>query len=535
MIYPFAIALALIAPITPASAVQTPTAPASSVRAQVPDYESWDTEKLYQQGSDLLRRGRSLNSAISALSIAARREPENLDIQLALGCAYASRFASVSQALSLSDGYDAEQKNYERRRAKWEEAQQDPARPEAGSLSPQPPLAPSTPDDARRFELPREEALRLLTKLGRQSVATFDAAHKLAASASTEQRCEAEYTRGWALFLLRYLGVAQGVVQDRPANTATSVGNTVAEAGGGEVGLSLGKEDVLSCFRDCAKVSPQNPVYWHSLGIALVPKYLDAAENGGYESYMKGQALHDKQDMDEATAAFEHALSLKPSDFDLLFQMATIISPVHPLEASTYLEKAAQRRATNAVLWYLLAEQRLREGEKQGASTKALQEKAVNAVQKGNIAPLYSTVPFVLPLPVQLKKAWGYREAHGLGDDSVLLLTLSERLFACLSKEIEQGDDDAVFQGVPAMMGMGVKAVGSVNRETIASDLDRQDSRTRITLIRRVQMGLFCCLRANDLVKKSQKLRPDERKARMLNEITDAMKYLDPIGKEVLR
>lgn len=166
-----------------------------------PNYEQWDTDKLHQYGNDLLRRGRTFERAIDALSIAARREPKNLEYQLALGCACASRFASVAYALHQSAEFSKAQEVSRKRRAKWEEAQSDPSRGDTkASPPPKPPTPPITPDDRRRFEMSKEDARLLLLRLGQKSAAAFEAAQRLAEDAPPERQAERSTGAGGACF-----------------------------------------------------------------------------------------------------------------------------------------------------------------------------------------------------------------------------------------------------------------------------------------------------------------------------------------------
>src|SRR5262245_45044514 len=90
--------------------------PGRFLPAQGTALESWKTRDLYEYGTDLLRKGRLFKRSIAALEIAANRDPTDVDYQRALGCALASRFASVALASLHADRYENELKGYEIRR-----------------------------------------------------------------------------------------------------------------------------------------------------------------------------------------------------------------------------------------------------------------------------------------------------------------------------------------------------------------------------------------------------------------------------------
>lgn len=354
------------------------------------DYAGWDAAHLYERGALLLKRGRQFEEAVTVLGLAAEREPVNAEYRSALGCALAARFASVAVALRQQEGWQQATENYEFLKGEWDKAQKDPAHVAFGAPAPTPPAPPATPDDARRFTQSRDEALRELIRLGRSSVATFDEARRLSESAPPAKRAVAEYARGWGLFLLRRFG--KDVVSERP--TAAPPGKT-AESGNTRAqdtkSVFVSQDDVIACFRRAAEDAPENPDNWHALALARVPNYL-SPENGAYFRYFGGEALHDKADTEQAVAAFDKALALKPKRFDLLYQRAVTVAPLDPAEGADGLEKAARRLGINAVLWYLTAHWRFRLAEKQNGDTaEANRTKALAAIGRGNSAPQYAS------------------------------------------------------------------------------------------------------------------------------------------------
>jgi tetratricopeptide (TPR) repeat protein len=371
-----------------------------------------------------------------------------------------------------------------------------------------------------------DEALRLLVRLGRESMAALDAAHGLAENSTPEKRSEAEYIRGWALWLLKRYG--KEVVNDRPVK---SPGTSTAVSGGEEPNsFSIGQEDILSSFRQTVASDPKNAGYWHSLGLALVPRNVDAASEGGYDKYVSGEAIHQAAEVEEAIRAFERALSIKPSDPDMLYQAAMIVAPTSAEKAVKYLERAAQRVGMNAVLWYVLAQQRFRQFDTQGKNAeRGLVAKAITAIENGNSAPQYWAIPFKLPTPILLRKAWDYSRVYGFGEDAHVVMVLTYRLSELVTNEMKHGEEELELRAIAAMMRMGLKAIGRLD----ASDLDRRDPRMRELHKARLTMGLVSCFKAYQLLKDAHQARPDPRKARVLAEFAGLMEYLKPLDQEV--
>lgn len=493
------------------------------------DYAGWNAARLYERGVLLLRRGRQFDETITLLGLAAEREPVNAEYRSALGCAFAARFASVAVALRQQENWQQGDKNYEFLKGEWDKAQKDPVHVAFGAPAPTPPAPPATPDDARRFTRTRDEALRELIRLGRSSVAAFDEARRLSKSAPPVKRAAAEYMQGWGLFLLRRFG--KDVVSERsaaapPGKTVESAHTRVQEA----KSVAVSQQDVIACFRHATEDAPENPDNWHALALAHVPSYL-SPENGAYFRYFGGEALHDKADTEEAVAAFDKALALKPNRFDLLYQRAVIVAPLDPAEGVDGLEKAARRLGINAVLWYLIADRRFRLAEKQDDNAaEANRTKALSAVGRGNSAPQYADVPVVLPAPPLLAKAWEYGTPFGTGADGVLLQALGADLAARIAVKDKAGEGTAALGAAQLLIDLGLKALGSAQS---ATGLTPAEPQTRQRLRGRALMGILACYRSFETVKKAQATRPDDAKARFLDEKRELLDYLRPVEERV--
>jgi hypothetical protein len=490
------------------------------------EFDGWKTPSLYQYGTDLLKRGRNFDRAILALTLAAQREPANVDYQLALGCGYASRFASIGFAVRQAESFSTEWRNYENLKAEWDKAQQDSGDPLFGKSAPPIPTRPTTPDDNRAFGMSRDAVAPILRDLGRKCLAAFDEAHRLVEALSSEKRCEVEFTRGWGLSLVRRFG--KGVVEDRPKRTvkAPSATDTMDDH------LYLEQVEVSDCFRRCTEEDPKNADYWQSLGLSLVPRVADAGNEGTYAVSANGSPIHTARDTEEAAEAFRRALLLKPKEFDLLYQAAHVAAGSNAAQAEGYLERATQRIGSNAVLWYLLADMRYRQAdglEKKAAA--ALQAKALAAVEAGNRAPRYAAVPFALPVPPLLRRAWDYSRLYGLGEDAYTVMTVCMQIREVAKQQIAEGDSAGTMRGMAASMAMGLKVL----RHCDCADLDLRDPRMRSLRKTRPTMGAVACYAAYDSLKDLQKAHPGPAVTRLMAEYRKLIPKLMELDREYTR
>ena len=517
---PFRLTLSLVAILIVVAVCRCSAQPASSTLAE--EFRSWDTPKLYAHGISLLKRGTQLNEAIFVLRMSVDRDRTRCDYQSALGSAYASRFASISCAARQSDSYARVHHDYEKRLTAWDLAQKDPANAEFGSASPEEPAALTTPDDSKRFVMQKDEVRPALLKLGRQSIAAYDEAHKLARTAATEERAALEYERGWGLFLLRRFG--NGLVPDELSVVPASLKK--------EDVLELRQSEVIDCFTRCTALEPKTAGNWHSLALAHVPKTIFAIEYDTVQKYAQDLAINRPKDDSDAIATLRKALTLKPRDFNLLYHSAQIAYAVDPAFGLDCLDRAAQRMSTNALIWYFLADQRLKRASSHNERDALnMNNRAVRDVQAGNASSEYWAIPIVVPAPPLLKKAWEYVTVYGLTEDHLVLQETWSALGEFAADRDMHGDETQFMNVIRAMMTMGLKAIDSMD----AQDLNVRDPRARIMRRARVFNGIECCFKAHGLVKESQKDRPDDRKAAYLEEQQDLIKKLLELEKEVTK
>ncbi len=498
----------------------------SRVQSSQESYEDWTDERLYQDATESLKKGHRYNKAITALEVAVRRNPANAEYRLALGCAYAARFTSIAQAVQQAE---AARDEYKDKKERWNYAQTDAQSPRFGVAPPAPPLAGITSDDGASLTLTQAEVTQELARLGNKSVAAFDEASKRAARESPERLAELEYTRGWGLFLLRLFG--KSVVKDA-STSPVSEEKRVVLSGDKSENVYISQTQITDCFRNAVSLAPQNPVYWHSFGLSFAPKYLymDKSEGNGYTAYEKRRPFHGTEEMASATNALKRALDLEPNRFDLLYQLSLLYSFNDSSKSVAYLEKAATRRGGNALLWYLLAEQKCRQARKEsGAPAKsAVRAEALQAIRRGNRAAQFEAILFVPPLPALLKRTWDDEAAFSYGGETRVLMYLDVALFDLIPEQTKEEDDGGALSSAQALMDMGAKVIawGDGWRET-------SGPQAREVLTGRIELGSMACFWASIAIKDSQTARPDERKAAFLTQNADFVERLAVINQEV--
>lgn len=486
------------------------------------DFNKWDTATLFAHGTSLLKRGIQLNEAIAVLKMSVGRDSARYDYQLALGSACASRFASIACAARESLSYSRAYPDYDKKIAAWNIAQKDLNNPDFGSPRPSEPPSVFTPDDSKRFVMAKDEMRRTLLKLGRQSIAAYDAARKLAESSSAEERRGVEYERGWGLFLLRRFG--REFVPEEPSTIPVTL--TKADV------LNVRLSEVIDCFTRCTILDPKNADNWQSLGLAHVPKTIFAIEYESLQLFLEDAAINSPNEDSDAIAAFKKAVALKPKDFNLLYQAAQIAYSIDPALALDCLDRAAQRMSTNAVLWYFLADHRFKRASSHNVKDPLeLNNRALQDVQTGNAAPQYWAIPMVLPAPPLLKRAWEYVITYGLTEDPRILEQTWSWLREFAADRDTHGDVDQFMNVISTWMNLGLKAIGNMNGQ----DLNYKDPRARVMRWSRALHGVEFCLDAYSNVLQSQKDRPDDRKMAYIEAQQDLMPRLKAFEKEVIK
>jgi len=421
-----------------------------------------------------LRRGRNFERAILELREAVKQEPDNRAYQIAFGCALASRAAALGNAASHLSEFAMDQAKFKMRLGVWETVQKDRSSPLY--RKPLPPVL-RTKDDNKQFTLTADEATKQFAPLALAAVAAWDRAASLAKTDA--ERAEAQWYRGWGLFLLRGFGKPVGVdkIKDFPAFS-----------------------DVAKAFEAATEAAPNDARYWQSLGDSFLdydcdPKttvpnvpnkkeHLQSGLKAGLDAYQRAVRL-DKRN----TLLWYRLYELWRQD-TLMRADGLFHSQEDAQQSESALRQAARLDAGNAFPVYRLAGLRLREttynlfqeelGKVVDANTplppreqttarvlaaltdkeRAKAREAINMIEQGNRAPRY-TLPIYRPaVPPLLAAAWNFRRHTWLREtwwdfsvwDTVTNITCD---FAHVT--VQEGRGDEAVRATQALIRMGAR------------------------------------------------------------------------------
>ena len=224
----------------------------------------------YEAATRNLRAGRSFERAAEQLREAVRQEPHNYRYPLALGCAYASRAASLAYAAEFARRLADDQQTYPQRLAEWQKAQQKPDDYLATFPRPEPPapFALYTRDDNRPFSMTPDQVQAAFDARSKDGAAAWEKAVSL--TKTDQERAEAQYVRGWGLIVLEmYRSIPQ-------------------------FGTVRVPEEARKSLEAATRLDPENALYWQGLGdvhMGVVAAQPAAASREAKAAYEKSLAL----------------------------------------------------------------------------------------------------------------------------------------------------------------------------------------------------------------------------------------------------
>lgn len=430
---------------------------ADSARASAP---APSAGALYDQGLRLLRLGRQFDRAAEYLALAAQKVPGDPATQLALGCAYASRAASLSYAASFTKRLREARATFAETVQEWE-TQRDEMKAQLGQVfnaaefeKSRPVLPPlrefPTKDDNRPYRLTAGEETHRLTELYTRARAAWEAA--LVLSKTPEETARAYYIRGWGM---RVLHLSLSGKTDDSSSLLPSV--------------KLPTDDeIKESFRRATVAEEENPLYRQALG--------DIQDN-----------------KDAAKTEYLRALDLKPRNAATLWYLLYNREASNAYEkpktewpvALGYLHHAQVRDAGNA--WPLYEEAGIlfrsapysltgpsesrnateKEKEAHRAAVRNNEDRkngrhAIDLLVQGNGAPQY-VVPVYRPsVPDVLASVWHYRyfDLESLGGMArVRELARAGAGYAQFMASEEKDSGEAV-RAAGAVIGLGKRIAG---------------------------------------------------------------------------
>ena len=437
----------------------------------------------YYAAAALLQRGRNYERATSLLQAAVRSEPQNRTYQIALGCALASRAASLALAASRLRYIEEDQAKYKTLTTAWEIAQKDRKSPAFGKPHPLPPVL-RTKDDGLPFTLTKEAAAQGFKQRALAAQSAWDAALRL--SSQPYQKSEALSVRGWGQRLLRRFG--HNVIKDEelPDN-----------------------KTIVEDFEAASKIAHRDARIWESLG--------DARLGDDWKPNPLGESQ-------TAIAAYRRSLELNSSNANLWYRLYEIYREKQPEQAEAALRQAALAEPDNAYGFYCLAvllfaktplnefdkavHAAIREGRSIGdlddvtkkvrqqpataAAYDALAE-AVLSLERGNAASRY-TIPYCSPpVPVLLASAWRLRAEYwfnpAYGDE---WLSLTRAITNYTRIALQEHNNEAALRAANAALFTGARLMKNLFDLPlpIESMSDLIDMETGVTLTSYSYAGL---------------------------------------------
>ncbi len=441
----------IFCPLVGTASPQAPTARESPKTSKsLPTAEDW-----YDSSVSLLKQGQQFNRAATQLRKAIALQ-EQTQYHVALGCALASRAASLAQATDDRQQFAIDQAKYQEWLKAWDVAQKDQNSPDFGRPRPKPPTL-LTKDDGLPFVMTREEALLQFRTLSENALAEWETASSLAKK--TQDRAEIDYVCGWGRELLRVYGNIANW-KDLPDATEN-----------------------IRLLLEATTLAPKNPLYWQSLGDMRI----DLSAN-----------LIGAKEKPAALLAYRQALKLKKTNANLCYRIYDLCKQVDREQAQEAIRQAAQTDSDNAYPAYRLAgllfyetpfgdyskeitrlardrspthEDRLPAignrilASPDYAQTRRMGESALALVEQGNRATHYMPPIYAPPFPALLKAAWGLRDARYYFDNTTDIRdwhTISVSVGGYIRVMVQQGDKEAAVHAAHVLIEMGAKITGDL-------------------------------------------------------------------------
>jgi tetratricopeptide (TPR) repeat protein len=421
-----------------------------------------DAPKLYAQAIRLLTQGKRFERAIEYLTFAVEKDPKNPAYSLALGCAFASRFASVAFAALYTNLLNHQREHFDQTITAWEKG-----REQLRKLAPQVfdeaayektrPKIPAarvfdTKDDNQPFRLDMTQTYKTLTDLSAKAQAAWEKA--VALSQTPDEKALAYYVQGWGFRVMkRYL---TGSPNADPTALPFAINNLPKDA------------EITTAFDKATEAAPNNPLYWQAKADALPPgKDADAA-------YLKALALRPRNaailwyrlynrtaeaaatDKSKWSVALEYLQNAEKHDRGNawpLYEEAAILFRSAPYSltgpsASPSATPEEKEKYRNAV--------RNDEARKTG-------RRAIDRIVEGNQLPNYTIPRYVGSVPTILSFAWRYLMAYELELGSFSRIRELARACGGYSQFQAEFENDAVESERAgwAGVGLGKRLVGN--------------------------------------------------------------------------
>ncbi len=419
----------------------------------------------------MLREGRTYEKAAERFRLASQKEPTDFSHPIGLGCALASRAASIAHAAAFTQMRNDERANYPKALKNWEEMRAQLQAEEPKTLSAadfdsmKPKLPPArvynTKDDQTPFTLTFKEAAVRVNDLSKQARQAWEGS--LALAKTPGEKAQALYVQAWGLRVLEHYALP---VSGRPEDGALSTPE--------------GRKAAVQSAEQAANLAPDNAVYWQAVG-----------------DLISGDGLDDTAP-EKAIAAYEKSVLLAPKNANVLYFLyrsrIKTSQSANATEADievllNYLHRAQARDKANAWpryeeagLLFRLAPYSLTgpsgnrnatPKEKQATLDVVLNDaarkrgkQAVDIIVAGNALPRYEAPLYEESVPQLLAQAWKYnafvhqsQQTAMEGSARLRELARSVMGYAEVMVGPEKNTGEAL-RASRALVGMGKKVIG---------------------------------------------------------------------------
>ena len=482
-----------------------------------PEVTSESAISPYERASRLVQSGRNLEAAIKTLSSAVEKEPDNAEFRMTLGCAYASRLASVSYVSYNAEIAAAAQEAFKRRLKVWRLMQSEPEMPLFGLPEPVSPQASITPDDGRVFTADKEKRNEIRADLARKALLHLRKSVLLSAGLTPKTRAKIDFACGWGMLLL-YRNAKDLLKMEANSPTEKGAKTVVSKSAPLELKsdpakiltvlkrdeATLYQDEIVACFKNCADFDKKKSEYPQSLAFAYAPDFLIDSVSFSGDSEL-GQSKINR--IAEAIQAMRQALTIRKQDPDLLFQASLIASIDSPEDSLDFMRRLTLRQNQNSLPFYFLADAYLKSAEKlTGKAIAKAEDAAISALEEGFRAPDYRCTPLACPLPPLLRAAWAYRQSYGFGYDAHCLDSVFSDMKPAVDRMKLSKEGERLMRLSVGIMEMGLKALHNY----AGADLDAKDLRSFVFLHQRAFYGFICCLKGFNFMKDAAKLSTNE-------------------------
>lgn len=431
---------------------------------------------LYREGELLLRRGRKFERAAGLFAQAAEKEPKNPAHQLAMGCAYTNRVASLAHAAVFTRMKAIELREYQSDLLEWQEAQKVSSSELYGKARPKPPLNRSyqIKDDGIPYRLTLEQLTARLSELCGKAKAAFDRGVLLAKT--PEEQAETEYVRGWGMLILRqYVGYAGGEWDTAGLRLTPKFPVPFKDDGTlvnpEEKYLDIKNvpphKDVDAAFEKATDLSPGTAIYWESRAEAesivhthmeYVRKALEIAPKNVPLWY---RLFEWEMHWDKESPEFEVHRKIALQCLDNAARYDSANAYPRYLRAHLLYEDSGINEAMLGTTGLTLESKDAAKvpAAFKEAKTRSIFQNALRMVEAGNALPRFETPRYYPPVPRLLLPGWRYENgANRRGLNSAQLRELSRRLsvHAYLAAQ-EQTNSAEAISAARAVKGVGEK------------------------------------------------------------------------------